>query len=204
MSVLSKAAALILNGGRSRRMGGADKSRIIVKGQRIVHRQISVLGERFQPIAMAGPAVDIPEELSLHSLADRVGGKGPVDGIAAGLAWSPEPWLFVVASDMPYLSLRLIDALLAMRDEQSDIICVATKARAQPLFALYHHRLLPALDSLLAEGRLRASELVTAPLAGVCVKSLPEEAARRLDPELLSFHNLNSPEDVLTSGASIE
>ena len=203
MKSLSKAAALILNGGRSRRMGGADKSRIVVKGQPIVHRQVEILRERFQLIAMVGSAVDLPEELSLHSLADRVGGKGPVDGIAAGLAWSPEPWLFVVASDMPYPSLPLIDALLAMRDEESDIVSVATKGRGQPLFALYHRRLLPVLDSLLAEGRLRASDLV-APRAGVCVKSLSEEAARQLDPELLSFQNLNSPEDVLTSGASIE
>lgn len=204
MSSHSKAAALILNGGRSRRMGGADKSRIVVDGQPIVHRQTKILGERFQPIAMVGSAIDIPKELSLHSLTDRIGGKGPVDGIAAGLAWSPELWLFVVASDMPYLSLPLIDALLAMRNEESDIVCVATKGRAQPLFALYHRRLLPVFDSLLAEGRLRASELVTAPLAGVCVESLPEEAARRLDPELKSFRNLNSAEDVLTSGASIE
>jgi molybdopterin-guanine dinucleotide biosynthesis protein A len=127
-----------------------------------------------------------------------------LDGIAAGLAWSPEPWLFVVASDMPFLGLPLIDALLAARSEESDIVCVGLAERAQPLFALYHRRLLPVLDTILSEGRFRASSLLTDPPAGVRVTRLAEEEARRLDPELRSFRNLNSPEDVLTSGGRIE
>jgi molybdopterin-guanine dinucleotide biosynthesis protein A len=197
-------AAAILNGGQARRMSGANKARIEVEGERIVDRQLAVLGERFESMAMIGKsAVDI-DGLPLQPLEDRVGGKGPLDGIAAGLAWSPEPWLFVVASDMPFLSLPLIDALLEARTEESDIVCVGSTQRAQPLFALYHRRLLPVLDRILGEGRFRASSLLTDPPAGVRVTSLPEEKARRLDPELRSFRNLNSPEDVLTSGASIE
>lgn len=197
-------AAAILNGGQARRMSGANKAGIEVQGERIVDRQLAVLGERFESIAMIGKsAVDI-EGLPLEALEDRVGGKGPLDGIAAGLAWSPQPWLFVVASDMPFLSPGLIDALLEVREEESDIVCVGLAERAQPLFALYHRRLLPLLDTILAEGRFRASGLLTTPPAGVVVTALAEERARQIDPELRSFRNLNSPEDVLTSGGSIE
>jgi molybdopterin-guanine dinucleotide biosynthesis protein A len=204
MSAPSNAAALILNGGRARRMDGADKSRIQIEGKSIVHRQCEVLFKRFNAVAMVGAAVDLPTDLSLHALEDRVGGKGPVDGIASGLAWSPEPWLFVVASDMPFLNLDLIDALLAARDDRSDIVCVDTGSRAQPLFALYHRKLLPTLDRRLSEGLLRASELIEAPPDGLSVARLSEAEARKIDPELQSFRNFNSLEDVLTSGASIE
>lgn len=204
MSAPSNAAALILNGGKARRMGGADKSRIQVEGKSIVHRQCDLLSQRFEACAMAGKTIDIPTDLPLHALGDRVGGLGPVDGIASGLAWSPEPWLFVVASDMPYLSLPLIDALLAAREEKSDIVCVDCAGRAQPLFALYHRRLLPTLDARLGAGLLRASELLQSPPEGVSVTRLPEAVAREMDPELQSFRNFNRPEDVLRSGALIE
>ena len=204
MTCSSAAAAVILNGGRARRMSGVDKANIEVQGLPIVHRQLSVLSARFDAVAMVGSSAALPNDLPLASLADRVGGKGPVDGIAAGLAWSPEPWIFVVASDMPFLCLPLIDALLDARTSESDIVCVGPLARTQPLFALYHRRLLSCFDKLLAEGRLRASALLTALPAGVSVTRLPESEARRIDPELLSFRNLNSPEDVFTSGARIE
>jgi molybdopterin-guanine dinucleotide biosynthesis protein A len=185
-------------------MGGVDKSQIQVEGERILHRQLAVLSQRFDAIAIAGSSFEAPEGLSLHSLADRVGGKGPVDGIASGLAWSPEPWLFVVASDMPYLSLALIDALLSRRTPASDIVCVELAGGAEPLFALYHRRLLPLLDTRLAEGMLRARDLVLPGATGIQAATLSEAEVRQIDPELLSFRNLNRPEDVLTSGASIE
>lgn len=204
MSGPNKACALILNGGHARRMGGVDKSQIRVEGERIIDRQLEVLCKRFDAIAIVGSSFEVPVGLPLHSLADRVGGKGPVDGIASGLAWSPEPWLFVVAGDMPYLSLPLIDALLARRTPASDIVCVEMEGRAEPLFALYHRRLLPLLDTRLATGRLRARDLVVPGGAGIQTTGLTEAEVRQIDPKLLSFRNLNRPEDVLTSGASIE
>ncbi len=204
MSGLSNAAALILNGGRSRRMGGADKSRIQIEGKSIVHRQCELLSKRFAALAMVGAAIDVPADLPLQALDDRVGGRGPVDGIAAGLSWSPEPWLFVVASDMPFLKLALIDALLEARGGESDIVCVDTGGRAQPLFALYHRRLLPTLDLRLSSGQLRATELIADPPDGVSVARLSENVARKFDPELQSFRNFNSLEDLSSSGAVIE
>jgi molybdopterin-guanine dinucleotide biosynthesis protein A len=185
-------------------MGGADKSRIQVEGTSIVHRQWELLSQRFAAVAMVGASATVPAGLPIELLDDRVGGKGPVDGIAAGLAWSPEPWLFVVASDMPYLNLELIDGLLNSRDDLSDIVCVDTGDRPQPLFALYHRRLLPVLDKRLAQGLLRASELLDEQADDISIARLAEAEARKIDPKLQSFRNFNSLEDVLTSGASIE
>jgi molybdopterin-guanine dinucleotide biosynthesis protein A len=201
---MEDAAALILNGGRSRRMGGADKSRIVVEGETILERQRQVLAQRFDAIAMVGDTRPAPDSPLMHSLPDRVGGKGPLDGIAAGLAWSPHDWLFVLASDMPYPSLPLLDALLDRRHESCDLVCVVIEERAQPLFALYHRRLLPIVDQRLAQGLLRVRELVREATEGVRIEEISESSARELDPELLSFRNFNRPEDVLTSGPSIE
>ena len=197
-------SAIILNGGRARRMSGADKAQIKISGRSVLERQLEVLSQRFDAIAMVKQE---PVDLAGHrlvSLVDRVGGLGPLDGIASGLAWSPEPWLFVMASDMPYPSLSLIDALLSARSDSSDLVGASIAGRAQPLFALYHRRLLPALEACLSERRLRASALLSNPPSGVRVTLLPEAEVLRLDPKLQSFHNLNSPKDVLTSGGQIK
>lgn len=199
-----KAAAIILNGGQARRMSGADKAQIEIDGQSILNRQLEVLKQRFPDVAMVGKSQASGQPPPIPILQDRLGGKGPLDGIAAGLAWSPQPWLFVVASDMPFLSLALIDALLAHRNADSDIVCVGLEKRAQPLFTLYHLRVLPILDEFLGQGRLRASALLITPPEGLSLTYLPEAQARLCDPELRSFRNLNSPQDVLTSGGRIE
>jgi molybdopterin-guanine dinucleotide biosynthesis protein A len=183
-------------------MQGRDKSTIAVHGRPIVERQLAVLVKRFSPIAMVGDHVNT-EGLEIEALPDRIGGKGPLDGIAAALAWSSKPWVFVIASDMPTPSLELIDALLSARSKESDIVGVVANGRAQPLFALYRQALLPLIEGRLRDGHYRASDLFDAS-SGVSLTSLSEEKLRQVDPELHSFQNLNTPEDVLTSGGRIE
>ena len=145
-----------------------------VEGQTILQRQRQLLAQRFDAIAMVGDTMDRPDSSLMHSLPDRVGGKGPLDGIAAGLAWSPEDWLFVLASDMPYPCLPLLDALLDARHEDCEIVCVMVEGREQPIFALYHRRLLPIVDGRMSRGLLRATDLVREAMMGVRVEKISE------------------------------
>lgn len=197
----SDAAAVILNGGKARRMHSQDKSRLVLAGRTILDRQLAVLRPRFSHIAMVGGAA---QEDGVHSLVDREGGKGPLDGIAAALAWSPMPWVFVLASDMPCIEPALVDLLLRRRTSEAHLVGASIDGRAQPLLALYHRSLLATLDACLARTELRASELLLHPPAGVTVTLLSAEEVRLADANLRSFQNLNTPEDVLTSAASIE
>lgn len=200
MSLPSKpASAAILNGGKARRMDGADKARLAVGGRRIADTQLAILRDRFDPIAMVVARAEQTSGLAVEPIFDRVGGLGPIDGIASALAWSPHPWVLVLACDMPDVHPGLLGMLLDARDERYDIVAAESGGRVQPLLALYHQRLLPLLDARLAEGHLRASELVGTPPAGVSVRLLSEEEVRRADPETKSFRNLNSPEDLSPS-----
>lgn len=194
-----QAAAAILSGGQARRMAGADKAWLEVAGRSIVHRQLEVLEQRFDAIAMVVADRGETRDLHLTALGDRVGGLGPLDGIASALAWSPQEWVLVIANDMPNVSLAVIDALLSARRSGHQIVGTIVENRAQPLLALYHTSLLPTLDELLGQGRQRASALLSSPPAGVQTVLLPESQIRRIDPHLLSFQNLNSPEDLLPS-----
>jgi len=177
-------------------MSGKDKARLVVGGARIADTQLAMLRQRVDPIAMVVAKASQVEGLAVQPLFDRVGGLGPIDGIASALAWSPHPWVLVLACDMPAVHPSLLDTLLGGRSDDVDIVASTAGDRVQPLLALYHRRLLPTLDLLLETRQLRASALLSEPPGGVRVRLLSEEDVLRADPKLESFRNLNSPKDL--------
>lgn len=187
-------SAIILNGGSSRRMAGADKAYLKVLGKPIVEHQLQVLRQRFGEIAMVNGTRATANTVSLPLLADRVGGLGPLDGIAAGLAWCSSDWLFVVAGDMPFVNLAAIDSLLGARTPELDIVAARIGSREQPLLALYHCGVLPALDIELSDGQLRASKFLRSPPDSVRVGWLSESDFSK--ESLRAFDNLNTPQDM--------
>ncbi len=193
--------AVILNGGKARRMNSLDKSQLVVEGQTILERQLQLLHGRVSQIAMVGGS---RQHQGVHALGDRVGGLGPIDGIAAALAWSAEPWILVLACDMPRVVPQLVDLLLSERGPRYQIVGTSIEGRAQPLLALYHRSLLPVLDACLARSELRASRLLSHPPEGVLVHLLDEAAIRRVDPNCQSFQNFNTPDDLFPTERPIE
>lgn len=108
-------AAMVLAGGAARRMGGATKPLLAVRGVPLLHRVLDAVVQA-HPVIVVGPR-------SLHTeLADDVlltreepAGGGPVAAIAAGiLHCGAARWVAVVAADLPFLTeaalLRLWEA----------------------------------------------------------------------------------------------
>jgi molybdopterin-guanine dinucleotide biosynthesis protein A len=124
-----KPTALILAGGRARRLGGVDKRMLVVDGSTIFERQVAVLAPRTAEIIVSAHD-PIPGFRTVHDLND---GLGPIAGIAAGLAATTTPWLLVVPSDLPYLSGALIDAMLARTSGGAGAVACAINGRPEPL-----------------------------------------------------------------------
>jgi molybdopterin-guanine dinucleotide biosynthesis protein A len=121
-------AAVILAGGRGRRLGGAEKPLLRVDGRRIIDRQLAVLRPLFADIAIAAdPAAAAFRDLGLPVIADRrAAGEGPLAGIEAALAWLPARAAAVVcvAGDMPYLAPAL---LARLRDGHPDALALVPR-----------------------------------------------------------------------------
>lgn len=192
-------SALILAGGRARRMGGIDKRELVVEGQTIFERQCAVLADRVTEIIVSSPR----PIAGFRTVTDPIEGGGPVAGIAAGLAAARTPWLLVIAGDMPRVSGALIDRMIdrmidrsrAPNDRPLDAVGVRIDALPEPLFVLYRVAAVREVaEARLAARQLKASELLTD--AGLAVAWIEEAELRELDPTLKLLSNINEPCDL--------
>ncbi|HEX3712323.1 MAG TPA: molybdenum cofactor guanylyltransferase [Trebonia sp.] len=200
---MTATAGVVLAGGRSARMG-TPKAALAWDGQTLLHRTVTVLAE-----AAGGPVVVVraagqplprlPEATLV--VEDPRAGRGPLQGIAAGLAAlaalaEAPAAAFVAATDMPFLHQAFVRRVLALLAEDgADVALPVARGHVQPLAAAYRTALAPAADRLVAGGLLRPADL----FAGCTVSRLdearllagPELAAA--DPGLDSLVNVNEP-----------
>jgi molybdopterin-guanine dinucleotide biosynthesis protein A len=129
-------------------------------------------------------------------LPDAYPDAGTLGGIATGLQAAPG-WAVVVACDLPLVSATLLGWMASLAGEQAngrdqwDAIVPVVDGYEEPLHALYHRRCLPAIEARLAAGQRR----VVSFMPDVRTRYVAEQALRRLDPELHSFLNTNTPEE---------
>jgi len=127
-----------------------------------------------------------------HRVAlDRYPGTGSLGGIFSGLYAASNQWILVVACDMPFLNLSLFRCMLALT-EDADAVVPVIEGRPEPTHALYSKTCLPFIEPKLIAGDLKISGFYDE----VRVKYLSEVDVAALDPEFLSFFNVNTPEDL--------
>ena len=186
--------AVILCGGKSRRMG-RSKAWLPIGPEYLLPRVIRLVGESVGPIvAVAAPGQDLPPlPEAVRIVRDPVAGRGPLQGLAAGLAALPESvaFAYVSGTDAPFLAPGWI-ALLRERIGPHDLALPIAEGFPHPLAALYRRATcLPAI-----EGMLRADRRVLKHLADeVATIALAEGDLRAIDPALATLRNLNAPED---------
>jgi len=183
---MAETCALILCGGRSSRMG-ADKAVMDWNGQTLLARAADFW--RAQPgidavLAAVGKDDHLPDlPPDVIPVYDVYPGQGPMAGLHAAFTQTAAELLFVSAVDMPFLRS---DALLS--PPEGDAAVYVKDGRPDPLFGVYRRRCLPALETALAAGRNKMSDL----LASLDTAYIP------LPPALASLlDNLNTPEDRL-------
>jgi molybdopterin-guanine dinucleotide biosynthesis protein A len=188
-------AALVLVGGRSSRMG-RPKAALLFDGVPLLAHLLSRLARYFpEIIVVRAPGQDLPDAggVARHAsrvVEDAVSDQGPVAGICAGLAAARRPLAVVATCDVPFLEPRL-GVRMATLAEGHDAVVPEWEGRLNPLQAVYRTRLRPLFEEQLAAGRRRAVDL----LERVPVRTLSEAEIRAVDPEGLTFFNMNTPEE---------
>ncbi|WP_261904089.1 molybdenum cofactor guanylyltransferase MobA [Vibrio fortis] len=144
---------VILAGGQASRMGGRDKGLVELNGRPLIQYVIDKLSqqnvsitinanrnqERYQDFA---PVVS-------DSFPDY---PGPLGGIHAGLKNADTDWVGFVPCDSPQINEDLVARFCEAVNPDSDILVAHDGEFKQPVFTLFHKRVLPRLEAFLERG----------------------------------------------------
>lgn len=186
--MLADCTAIIMAGGASRRMG-SDKATLPFAGKTLLESVIASLQPLFLQtvvsVSQPRPEIDLPQ------ICDKLPHAGPLAGLATALEQISTPWAFMVACDMPFVSPALIQHLAQYRGTQQAIVPVV-HGQLQPLAAFYSIRSIPVLRASLSLGE---RSLIGA-IRNLDVSYIDETEILRIDPQLRSFFDLDTPQDL--------
>ena len=196
---------MVLAGGRSSRMG-APKAALEWHGSTLLRRTVGILARATggPVVVVRAPGQELPElPGDVELVDDPREGKGPVQGLAAGLAALSDQAdvAFVSSTDLPFLHPAFVRRVLRAVHEGADVGLPIARGYPQPLAAAYKTSLAPMAEKLVQAERLRPAFLFEQ-----CQVSRLDEAALKddpvlaaLDPDLASVVNVNEPDEYRTA-----
>ena len=185
------AAAAVLAGGASRRMG-RDKATLAVGGVELASLALAAAARVAHPVVLVAPDGHPARRVAAPAIADP--GLGPLAALAAALDALTAEHVLVLAGDHPGLRVELLARLVALAGEAEAVAC-RRGPRLEPLVAVYERA--PALAA--ARARLAGpagGRSLTGLLADLGTLVVEEPEWRRLDPDGRSFVDLDDPADL--------
>ena len=183
---------VILSGGLATRFNGKEKALMRIDGQRIIDRIYDVFKDLFDEIILVTNNPLQFLEWDLDIVTDLFDVRSSLTGIHAGLFYARHPYAFFTACDAPFLKRELIEIILAGIDAKTDIVIPETSAGLEPLCAAYSKRCLSPAEQHIKQKKLK----IQLAFRKCRTKTISEKILRTKDPELISFFNINSPEDL--------
>jgi molybdopterin-guanine dinucleotide biosynthesis protein A len=188
---------VILAGGLSRRMGGVDKSLLLLDGKPLIGHVRNRLAAQVESIVISAngdPARHAP--LGLPVIADTIPGyPGPLAGVLSAMEWSRRhapgtTHVLSVAADTPFFPPDLCAKLATA--SAGRIALAASAGRTHPVFGLWPMSLEDELAAWLAAGNRKVMEFATQRGAVKVDFPIEEATSGRIDP----FFNINTAADV--------
>ncbi len=185
-------SGVILSGGLAARYDGTEKALLRVGGIRILDRIYEIYRELFDEIILV---TNFPEkflEWDLLIVSDLFPIRSSLTGIHAGLFYMTNPYAFISACDTPFLKKEMVETVIGKIEAQIDIVMPETSAGFEPLCAAYSKRCLEAAQNHLEQKKLK----ITKTFRKSRIKTISEKVLCEIDPDLRSFFNINTPEDL--------
>lgn len=183
---------VILAGGQNKRFAGTDKAFEQVGQATIFEHIYGIFRELFDQILLVTNhpekfmAWDIPMARDLFDF------RSSLTGLHTGLFYTTTPYAFFAACDTPFLKKELIQSVLNTIEPNLDIVVPRTALGFEPLCAAYSRRCLKPVQAQLDKKELQIQRLFKT----MRTHKIPEATLRNIDPELISFFNVNTPEDL--------
>lgn len=181
---------VILVGGKSRRYG-RNKALELFQGERLIDRRVRTIRALFPEVLVITNEPELYLHLDVAVVRDVIPEKGPLGGIYTGLVFAQGEKVFVTACDMPFVQPALIRRMVQLAADY-DVVVPQKAEGLEPLHAIYSPRCLPQIKTMLDGGELQVISFFPA----VKVYRISSDEIGQLDPEGLSFFNINTPDDM--------
>jgi len=192
MLLPSQTSWVILAGGQASRMGGEDKGLIKLNDKALVEHVISRLSSQTDQILINANRNQQEYSKFGKVISDSFKGyPGPLGGIHSGLMHADTDWVGFVPCDSPLISTDLVERFCKAVTPECDILVAHDGEHSQPVFTLYHKRVLPKLTEFLERGDRKIILLYN--------DCHTEYVDFSDSPEC--FFNLNTPQELAQFGA---
>jgi molybdopterin-guanine dinucleotide biosynthesis protein A len=178
-----RVGAVILAGGKSRRMG-QDKSMMLFNGVPMIQHIAGQLKPWFSEIMIGANDAEKYAFLGLPVVHDEVAGQGPLMGILSCVAQSPCELVFVTGCDIPHMQLEFVQHLISLAEGHDIVMPRWPDGRKEPLLALYRKSIVQPARAIIAAGGRRIIDLL---------EHLDVRFAEMPDADW--YHNLNTRAD---------
>jgi molybdenum cofactor guanylyltransferase len=187
-----KISGAILAGGTASRFNGRMKSKIVVDGETIISRILTVIKDIFEEIIIV---TNNPEEFSDFKFCiivhDEILNAGPLGGIHAAMKASSFDAVFIFAGDMPFIDRNVILKMIeACKKSDCDALIPKVGEYIEPLHSIYRQTIINHLEAYLKSGRSKAVRDF--------IELINVEFLQYENTEIIkrAFTNINSPTDL--------
>ncbi|MDX6691285.1 MAG: molybdenum cofactor guanylyltransferase [Solirubrobacteraceae bacterium] len=198
---MTPTAGIVLAGGSSTRMG-SPKAALRWRDSTLLRRAVGLVGRAVDGhvVVVKAPGQELPElPAGVQVTEDARDGRGPLQGLAAGLAALSDTTevAYVSGVDAPLQHPAFIRHVVRSLNGEHDVALPHAHGFDHPLAAAYRTSVKPALEEVIDGDALGTGAL----MERLNVLALDEDAlladhaVASLDPELLSLLNLNTPEE---------
>jgi len=187
--------SVVINaGGRSTRMG-TDKALLDIGGKPMIERILE------QTVGLGDPLIvtNTPEKyayLKLPLISDLLPDKGALGGLYTAIQAATQPYAVVLACDMPFVNRPLLEFMMAQAEAYDAVVprllTESGKVEAEPFRAIYAKRCLDPIRQALDAGKMRMISF----FPDINLRWVEENEIKQFDPQLLTFKNCNTPEEL--------
>jgi len=186
--MISDCTAIILAGGNSQRMG-RDKAELPLGEMTLLQTVTATMQQLFPQVIVSvrqlRASVDLPQ------ICDEQPDGGPLAGLAASLSQVTTPWIFAVACDMPFVVPGVVEQLARHRAQHQAVVPIV-QGHPQPMAAFYA----ASCRAVMQENLAMQQKSLRNVLQQLDVCYVDEAEMLDADPQLRSFFDLDTPQDV--------
>lgn len=192
-------SGVILAGGQNKRFAGKNKAFCKIDGQRIIDAVYSIFKDIFDDIILVtNNPMDYISRVDYINwnatlVKDVIPVRSSLTGIYTGLFYAANPYIFVSACDAPFLKKELIECIIDHITPNIHAVIPETSKGLEPLCAAYSGDSLNLMEKKIFQKKFKILPIFSKNR----IKKIPESILREKDRDLISFFNVNTPEDLL-------